>query len=114
MARDFSALNKHAHREYKFVQADSYRQVTQTYGTGETHAQATGAATRQKEPGAQRSGHAGGPKNPEPKRALAVTRAQLKAPTLEIREFIHGLFLDLAANQVMNREPPLLCLQDLH
>ncbi|MCX5544301.1 YopT-type cysteine protease domain-containing protein [Paraburkholderia sp. CNPSo 3076] len=33
MARDFSALNKHAHREYKFVQADSYRQVRQTYGT---------------------------------------------------------------------------------
>jgi hypothetical protein len=33
MARDFSALNKHAHREYKFVQADSYRQVSETYGT---------------------------------------------------------------------------------
>lgn len=33
MARDFSALNKYAHREYKFVQGDSYSQVTANYGT---------------------------------------------------------------------------------
>ena len=33
MARDFRALDKHAHREYKFVQADSYRQVTETHGS---------------------------------------------------------------------------------
>src|SRR5258706_12654361 len=27
MGRDFSALNKYGHREYKFAQSDSYRQV---------------------------------------------------------------------------------------
>jgi|GEM_PF-3455516 len=34
MARDFSGLNKYAKREYKFVQADSYRLITQDVAAG--------------------------------------------------------------------------------
>src|SRR5258707_9177195 len=42
MARDFSELNNYAKREFKFVQADSYRLITQAIAAGALHLNTAG------------------------------------------------------------------------